>query len=80
MGIFNVRAPKDGDDIFSEDASAMQRLESVESLIAFFKMCMVVGIYGYSAYTKSFRETQNNFKDDEEGLGKIIDSMIKKIQ
>ena len=78
MGIFNVKGVS-GDDIFQEDINQLQRLEAVESLISFFKMCMVVGIYCYSAYQKSFRESQNNFRDDEEGLGKIIDSMIKKI-
>ena len=40
---------------------------------------MLVVIYGYSTYVKSFRETNNNFGDSNAGLTRVIDSMIKKI-
>ena len=48
------------------------------SLILMFKSCMVLAIYVYSTWTKDYRET-NMKHDDEEGLTKVIDSMMKKI-
>lgn len=68
----------------SEDASAMKQADlikkaSVESLIILFKCIMLIIIYGYSTHVKSFRESHNNFSDNQAGLTRVIDSMIKKI-
>ena len=57
----------------------MNKKASVESLIILFKCIMLLVIYGYSVYVKSFRESNNNFSDSNAGLSRVIDSMIKKI-
>ena len=64
-----------GDDDFTGDS----KKESIEHLILIFKFCMVIGLYAYSTYSKAFREKHQNFNDDDEGLSKVIDSMITKI-
>ena len=75
----------DQDDIYSfdenqsdPDVKNAQKRQSVMSLILLFKSCMVVALYVYSTWTKSYRES-NMKHDDEEGLTKFIDSMMKKI-
>ena len=86
MGIFNVNKAtvSNEDNIYGETTtggmSPQQKLESVEQLIVFFKFCMVVSIYVYSTYIKQYRESFGSFADDDTGLTKIIDSMIKKIK
>ena len=62
-----------------ESLSLQQKQASVESLIILFKTMMILLIYGYSTHIKSFRESNQNFDDQQQGLTKVIDSMIKKI-
>jgi len=86
MSLFNVQRPTSSDDLYAAQEvganglTKAQRLESVEQLIGFFKFCMVVLLYVYSAYQKWFRENNNNFEDSDKGLTKIIDSMMRKIK
>ena len=58
--------------------SAEVKKKSVIQLILIFKSTMVVVMYIFSTYTKSYREKHVTV-DNEEGLSKVIDSMIKKI-
>mmetsp|Transcript_17416 Transcript_17416/g.16614 ORF Transcript_17416/g.16614 Transcript_17416/m.16614 type:complete len:80 (+) Transcript_17416:290-529(+) len=44
-----------------------------------FKFGMIIVIYMFSTYIKSFRESCNNF-EGEEDLQNMIDRMISKIQ
>ena len=80
-----VAQKMDHDDIYAfdeeqsdADVKLDQKRYSVMSLILMFKSCMVLAIYVYSTWTKDYRET-NMKHDDEEGLTKVIDSMMKKI-
>ena len=67
------------DELSGAKQAQLSKKASVESLIILFKCIMLVVIYGYSTYVKSFRETNNNFGDSNAGLTRVIDSMIKKI-
>lgn len=87
LGFFGVRkfANNQIDDAFYDVAnenrlSPQQKYESVNSLISLFKFCMILMIYAYSSYARDFREKWHNFTDDEIGLTRIIDNMIKKIK
>ena len=59
------------------DAAEIKK-RSVIQLILIFKSTMVVVMYFFSSYTKFYREKHVTV-DNEEGLSKVIDSMIKKI-
>ena len=67
------------DELSGAKQAQLTKKASVESLIILFKCIMLIVIYGYSTYVKSFRETNNNFGDSNAGLTRVIDSMIKKI-
>ena len=67
----------DQQDDLNPDSAEVKK-KSVIQLILIFKSTMVIVMYVFSSYTKFFREKHVTV-DNEEGLSKVIDSMIKKI-
>mmetsp|Transcript_11794 Transcript_11794/g.19918 ORF Transcript_11794/g.19918 Transcript_11794/m.19918 type:complete len:293 (-) Transcript_11794:33-911(-) len=63
----------------SKEAVELLRVESIDQLVLMLKTMVVICLYAYSVFVKYFREANNNFSDSEDGLTKVIDSMIKKI-
>lgn len=43
------------------------------------KLAAVVGLYGYSAYARDYREKEDNFTDSK-GFAKVLDGMIHKLR